>query len=352
MGIKVLKNTKKVAVAPGDDSDMEVLAGDRVGAAARLIIQGKHRFYTLTMYSDILATTSTVDTRAENSMDGFQRKLDAKRADEIADYIDNGFGTIPCSIVLSAQPEAELTYTSKSQTLRFKKSPRSFLILDGQHRVFGFARANSRLRVPVVIYNNLSRMEEARLFIDINTNQRPVPNELLLDIKRLAGTERGDDALLTDVFDLFAKELDSSLLGLTSSASSERGKISRVTFYAAVRSILGVFGDSQEATDIYQTLNAYLHNWLSVLRAHNASQNIANKTLFRAVVLLFPAVAERVSDRYNGQLTKENFYEVLKPFFSRLKPPSLKSPGASPTALHEIFKRALQSGFSIGQRVT
>src|SRR4249919_768355 len=96
--------------------------------AARLIVQGKHRFFTLTMPSDVLAETCVVESRDENPVTGFQRMLDEKRAQEIADYIDSGFGTIPSSIVLSAQEQAQLNYNSKTQVLRFKHKPGAFLI--------------------------------------------------------------------------------------------------------------------------------------------------------------------------------------------------------------------------------
>ena len=106
--------------------------------------------------------------------------LDEKRAQQIADYVDVGFGTIPTSIVLSAQPAAQLKIVGSGKTLEFLDVPKAFLVLDGQHRVYGFSLAKTALRVPVVIYNNLSPKDESRLFIDINTRQRPVPNELLL----------------------------------------------------------------------------------------------------------------------------------------------------------------------------
>src|SRR5258708_11792405 len=73
-----------------------------------LVTQGEHRFYSLTMPSDVLARTCYATTREEDSLEGFQRVLDRRRAQDIADYIDNGLGTIPNSIVLSAQPEAEI----------------------------------------------------------------------------------------------------------------------------------------------------------------------------------------------------------------------------------------------------
>ncbi len=149
----------------------DLTTGEYVSFAASLLSQGKHRFFTLSMPSDVLAETCTVDRRAENPEQGFQRYLDKKRAQDIADYIDAGFGTIPTSIVLSAQDTAQMKYSSSKRTLRFRKVNGAFLILDGQHRVYGFHTANTRIRVPVVIYNNLSRAEECQLFMDINTKQ-------------------------------------------------------------------------------------------------------------------------------------------------------------------------------------
>jgi DGQHR domain-containing protein len=311
-----------------------------------LVTQGKHKFYTLSMPSDILAENCTVDTRLDNPLEGFQRKLDIRRAEEIARYIDSDLGTIPCSIVLSAQADAELTYTRARRSITFKKTPRSFLILDGQHRVYGFAKAKSVLRVPVVIYNNLSRAEECRLFIDINTKQRPVPNELLLDIKRLAETETTEESLLTDVFDLFAKEPESPLVGMMSASTRARGKLSRVTFNAALGSVMPVF-ETSSASDVYRVLSAYVQVWQEHLQKLSGPQWLANPILFRAALLLFQDVAQRVFDRHGKEFSVQNFREVLEPFFAKTKKNSLKSPGPSYVALGDTFKKALRQQFTI-----
>ncbi|MBR0834687.1 DGQHR domain-containing protein [Bradyrhizobium manausense] len=318
----------------------------RISYTASLITQGKHRFFTLSMPSDTLAETCIVEPRNEEPIEGFQRALDSRRAKDIARYIDSGFGTIPSSIVLSAQTEADLTYRRATRTLSFKKTPRSFLILDGQHRVFGFKLATSRLRVPVVIYNNLSRTEECRLFMDINTKQRPVPNELLLDIKRLADTETGSEALFRDVFDLFNKKPDSPLLGLMTPAEKAKGKLSRVTFNNALKTILESFTGS-EANDVYDVLSSYLQACISGLRAYELESSITNPTLFRALILLFPTVAERVSDRYHDDFSVVHFDEIVQPMFQRMKKSELQKPGASITNLHDSFRKALRSGFTI-----
>jgi DGQHR domain-containing protein len=248
----------------------------------------------------------------------------------------------------AAQPDAQLEYTRRTRTLKFRSGPRAFLILDGQHRVYGFHLAKARLRVPVVIYNNLSQAEEVQLFIDINTKQRPVPNELLLDIKKLAESETDVEALLRTVFDHFASESESALIGLLSPSERRRGRISRVTFNVALKAIWHAFSGS-DADDVFKALNAYLHVWLAGLRQYDAESHITNPTLFRAIMLLFPAVGERVADRNEGEYTAENFSDVLRPFFERVRKSDFQRLGASPIALHDVFRKYLQSGFSIGR---
>lgn len=319
-----------------------------VSYTAVLLTQGEHRFYTLAMPSDMLAETCVVDPRAENPIDGFQRVLDRRRAQEIADYIDHGFGTIPGSIVLSAQQEANLEYIRKSRTIRFNKTPRSFLILDGQHRVYGFKFAKQHLRVPVVIYNNLTRAQEARLFMDINTKQRPVPPELILDIKRLAESETSTEAMLRDVFDAFNTDGKSPLFGLLSPSERAPGKISRVTFNQAIRSIWTTFAES-DYQSVHAALGAYLHACVAGLRENDAADKLTNSTLFRALILTFPMVAQRVSDRYGSEYTTANFEKVLAPMFRNVKKSDFQRPGSSHRVLHETFRKALSAGFTLGK---
>lgn len=345
---------KRATVAKPDEPEIvpeEVSESDEVSYTAVLLSQGKHRFYTLAMFSGMLAETCIVDPRIQNPIDGFQRLLDKKRAQDIADYIDKGFGTIPGSIVLSAQPEAELKYIRKARTIRFKKTPRSFLIIDGQHRVYGFRLAKEPLRVPVVIYNGLSRADEARLFMDINTKQRPVPPELILDIKRLAETETDVEAILRDVYDAFNSKPDSPLLGLLAPSEKQKGKLSRVTFNSALRAIWHAFADS-DSEYIYDVFSSYVAAFLSGMRGHGVASNITNPTIFRAAALAFPDVAQRVSDRFDAEYITANFEKVLSPLFRNLKKSSLSKPGLSYIALHEEFRKAMSAGFSLGKTAT
>jgi DGQHR domain-containing protein len=298
------------------------------------------------MPSDVLARTCFVTTREENPQQGFQRVLDRDRAEQIANYIDSGFGSIPSSIVLSAQPEAQLNIIGRGKTLEFQDSQKAFLVLDGQHRVYGFSLAETALRVPVVIYNGLTRQDETRLFIDINTKQRPVPNELLLDIKKLAEYESDTEHLLAELFDLFNDQANSALIGLMSPAARTGGKLSRVTFNAGVKPLITAFKDS-DVPAIYDALNSYLTSMLSCAHLAGHEVVITNPTAFRAVMLLFPDVAQRVKDRFGASYTKANFFEIVEPMFSRLKGNALKSPGNSIKDLHGALAKALKDDFTL-----
>jgi len=346
----------------GDLADSAPLTGDVAELASRpdaskartisenafVVTQGKHRFYSLVLPSDLLAQTCTVEARADNPIDGFQRLLDERRAKSIARYIDAGFGTVPGAVVLSAQTRAHLTFDKDKGALTFRKDPKAFLIIDGQHRVYGFKLAKSSVSVPVVIYNRLTRAQECRLFMDINTKQRPVPNELLLDIKRLSEVESETDALLHNVFDLFHTRKDSALAGFLSPAERRKGMISRVTFNAALRSIKGAFVGAP-AEEVYAVLNAYLRACRHGLGLHAIDENIANPALFKALMLLFTNVAERVADRHGGKYTVRNFEDVLIPFFRRLKKSDLPRAGMTHIVLHEHYSKALSAGFTLKQ---
>lgn len=311
-----------------------------------LVTQGRHRFYTLTVPSDVLAKTCFVTTRNEDPEKGFQRVLDKKRAQEIADYIDTGLGTIPSSIVLSAQPDADLRVIGKGKTIEFRNTRKAFLVLDGQHRVYGFSLAKTSLRVPVVVYNGLTRKDESRLFIDINTKQRPVPNELLLDIKKLAEYETTVESLLGEVFDLFKSRPESPLVGLLSPSERKKGLISRVTFNAALKPLVPVL-EASDSEEIYVALGAYLSAFIKGSERLKVKGVITKPPVFRAAMLLFTEVAQRVKDRFGKPYTTDSFYEVLRPMFSAISSITLRKPGNSHKELYAVLSRALKTSFTL-----
>ena len=312
----------------------------RESYSCNLISQGSTKFYSLTMPSETLAETCFVSTRDADPKEGFQRILDKNRAQEIADYIDSGKGSIPTAIILSAQEDAELQYSSKNKTLEFNCVPNAFLILDGQHRIFGFSLAKTSVRVPVIIYNGLTRKEETRLFVDINTKQRPVPSELVLDIKSLAEYESNIEAFCRTIYDLFNERPESVLVGLMSPAQKKTGKLSRVTFNSAIKPIYGIFGE-REAEEIYAFLNAYLKAMEIGLRKKGI-EAIVKPTIFRAIMQFFPHIARLV----DGNYTTERFAQVLTPIFGALSAQKI-SKATSIKTIYNHFVDCLNRDFTL-----
>lgn len=318
------------------------------------INQGKYKFYSLTLNIDLLARTCFVSTRDEDPIVGFQRLLDEKRAKQIAEYIDSDLGTIPIAIVLSAQPESELKIIKGGKIIEFADHPKSFLILDGQHRVYGFSLAKTKLRVPVIIYSGLNRQDESRLFIDINTKQRPVPNELLLDIKKLAARETDIEERLREIFDLFNTKTNSPLLGKLSSDAPSKNKLTRVTFNTALKPLINAFQD-KDVEEIYEAIRAYIAAFvygMNTLEAENSAtkkieDSIIKPIVFRAVMQLFNDIGQRVKDKYDSNYTVDNFYEMLKPIFDRASVSWFSGSKITINGLYKKLKDALQTNFTL-----
>ena len=338
----VLKRVTRTPIIDGVDEIPA--AGTEVRYSISLVRQGRHRFYTLTIPSHILAACSFATSKDEDPQAGFQRVLDSKRAKEIADYIDAG-GTIPSSVVLSAQTESNFRSVDRAKTAAFTFGPHSFLILDGQHRIFGYSRAKTAIRVPVVIYDNLTKEDEARLFIDINTKQRPVPKELLLAIRSLAQTQTDIESQLGQVFDLFHGDEKSALLGWTSSTKKTANKVDRVTFNAGFRPHLGLF-EGKDAFHIYSIWNEYFAALMSGLTEKRVKTAIAKKTTFRAFCDIFPDVVQRVQDRYRARYTAENFATVVEPIFT-LASTNFSNPKVTMSELSSDMKKKLRSGLTL-----
>lgn len=312
-----------------------------------LVRQGEHRFYSFTMPSDVLAESCFVVNRDEDPIDGFQRELDKKRATEIANYIDSGLGTIPSSIILSAQEACDFIYDSKNKSVSFKKNNKAFLIIDGQHRVYGFKLAKTALRIPVIVYENLSKRDESRLFIDINSKQKGVPTELLLDIKKMAEYENDTEQYLRELFNTFLKENDSSLYNRLSASKREKGKITRSIFNTAVKPLVKVFGN-KSSDEIYEIFNAYLIAFNEgILAPHELEEQAFNSTVFKAIAGFFPIITARVKDRFGAIYSVDNYYEFTRIIGQRIKPAKIESPTNAYKPIIEHLEESLKQEFTL-----
>lgn len=154
-----------------------------------------------------------------------------------------------------------------------------------------------KLRIPVVIFTDLSPIQEARIFIDVNTQQKPVPKELLLDIKKLAETETTGEALLDVIFTFFESNKDSCLKNKLSRFEKQRSKISKVTFYEAFKPLIKYF-DISNPDNLFEIVNSYLYAVKDILQNQGVDFNevIVKPTSFKILIGHSKAVITIISD--------------------------------------------------------
>lgn len=321
---------------------------DRESLASILVTQGQFKYHIVSMRSEILEDTCFTITREEDPVQGFQRRLDEKRAEEIAKYIDEGRGSIPTAVILSAQEEADLQRNIPNKTISFKKDKRAFLIIDGQHRVWGFIKAkkNKNLRIPVVIYEGLSRVEEAQLFIDINRNQKEVPPELILDVQRLLQQESEEERICNEIFTLFRTSEDSILKNYINVGENIRGNLSRVVFNKSISSLVSDKLKDLSNEQRYEVINNYISaaNRVFIEMDAELDGHVAKKTVFRGLLDIALHVIDKTFSKH-GKLTEEAFYEVLKVIKDNVNKRNIRITGNSYKKFGERLLQALSKTY-------
>ncbi|MCF0075330.1 DGQHR domain-containing protein [Dyadobacter sp. CY261] len=269
-------------------------------------------FYISVLPNSVLKSVCFVARRDEDAEKGFQRTLNESRAKDIARYLDELKGTIPSALILSAQDTARFAFDSGKGEISFQTATNSFMVLDGQHRLFGLLKATKEYVIPVVIFNKLNTTQEVNLFIDINTTQKGVPTTLLLDIKNLSGTETKKEERQRQLFDRLNRE--SIMAGLLSPSKSKVGKITRVSFNQSTNDIFesGFFLDKDNDT-IYKGVRNYLEAAEKIFkRSKSEKAKLTNATFFRALFAIFHEAVDKAL-REHGDLKVESFINVMEP---------------------------------------
>ncbi len=124
---------------------------------------------------------STPSLRREDPQKGFQRVVKEDRAKKIAVAVLDQGRTFPNAIVLATDRRE---FSQSDCTLAIPDSVR-FLVVDGQHRLYAQKYSSHHADYACIIHMNLPEVEMARLFLEINDNQRRVPSSLRWDLVRL-----------------------------------------------------------------------------------------------------------------------------------------------------------------------
>ena len=138
-----------------------------------------------------LLERTTPTWRIKDPHMGFQRMVSAKRARQIAIAVLDQARTFPNSIILATDQTIDLVNDSGIEI----PEDISFLVVDGQHRLWAQNFSQFQARYACVIHTQLSIEDMAQLFLEINDNQKRVPSSLRWDLVRLVRPEDDPDGI-------------------------------------------------------------------------------------------------------------------------------------------------------------
>ena len=148
-------------------------------------LQDSPRIYVSAISGIWLLKHTTPSWRINDPEQGFQRIVQEKRAREIALAVLDQQRTFPNAIILATDtPQFEI----QNQKMVIPSNAK-FLVVDGQHRLWAQKFSNFDASYACLIHLGLSEVEMARLFLEINDNQKRVPSSLRWDLVRLVRPE-------------------------------------------------------------------------------------------------------------------------------------------------------------------
>jgi DNA sulfur modification protein DndB len=157
---------------------------------------GKATTYTFPIRPANLLRIAYVSHRSKGKatdVDTYQRLIKRNRLKSIQKYIDGG-GYFPTNIVINIpgnvefhkaeNPRGYSASTGDFGWLRLPPKYKSAWIIDGQHRLFAYAGSAmaDKSELIVLAFAGLAPSEQAKLFVDINGEQKSVKQNLLVEL--------------------------------------------------------------------------------------------------------------------------------------------------------------------------
>ncbi len=177
----------------------EIISNDPIDVPALQGEMGGKKYYMFSIEPTHLLKTGFVLHRTrvnETENPTYQRLLVPSRLNGISKFIDDG-GFFPNSVIVNfkTSKKIKLTFDQSSSKGLDSKSRHGILripnvhsiayIIDGQHRLYGFANTDyiSTSTIPVVAFENLESEEQLSMFLDINENQKKISPRLKLTLQ-------------------------------------------------------------------------------------------------------------------------------------------------------------------------
>jgi DGQHR domain-containing protein len=176
--------------------------------------------------------------RTSNKPHAYQRAINKERILNIKDFFSLGRVLLPNSIIIAFDHDPliqnKINYNKASSLLTFSPKFCSAWIIDGQHRVYGFAGSkydkknindgDDNFKLPVVAFKSLNELLQNKTFVNINYYQKKIDPTLFCNLS-------------TEIKDLKNELTWPSLLGVELNKNLPWKNMIKISEYDTQRSI-------------------------------------------------------------------------------------------------------------------
>ena len=151
-----------------------------INVAAFEVIQGSHRFYVFKLRASTLWKFVSINRRAEEKDEGYQRVLSTSRLEAVARHIIEG-NPLPNSVLIALEGA---TYSPQTSKLKIPSGTDVGWVIDGQHRIAGAHEAANKVEIDlcVIAFIDVDLEFQIEQFVTINREAKGVPTALVYDL--------------------------------------------------------------------------------------------------------------------------------------------------------------------------
>lgn len=284
---------------------------------------GNRKYYMFSIEPHLLLKFGFVlhRTRAnEAEMPTYQRLLVPNRLKGIGKFIEGG-GFFPNSIVLNFSEQSnKLQFvgaakggdsSSRPGVLKIPNAYAIAYIIDGQHRVYGYAQSSFKdtNTIPVVAFCGLESSKQLELFMEINENQKAVSPTLRITLEEdLFWNSKRVDSRMKALRSSIIRELGTSITGPLRdkiSIGEDKAPLSSKPFATAIlRS--GLLPQTKGNSYVPESVKASLYNTHN--NDHSKEMSKARDSIVAFLGLCYQLVEEKFPELFeeNGSFVMSN----------------------------------------------
>lgn len=253
------------------------------------------RIFTFIMTVNDLANISYVAVRGKDEEEGaVQRVLNRQRIASIKNYVLNDNMFVNTFVLNWTNVDTVPTITDEYIDMPIVYA--SAQLIDGQHRLEGLKLAIkekpeiAQKDIIVSMALNLETVDAAKIFLNINSEQKPVPKSLIYDLYGVTAEDRNFAVnRATDIAEILNQNVDSPFYNVIKYPGAPRGKgkLDLSTVVTALKKYVDHDGKLEEYNISNLVLQAnILQNYFRALKYHadktSKWSNIGQNIFFKA----------------------------------------------------------------------